>query len=215
MSAIVVENRACHSVPGWHDEFLTYILPAVETVARNRFRNLPAVEREEGQAEAVATAMLLFVRLVRRGKNPIVFAGRLAQVAVLRVLAGRLVSTPDNNRDVLSRFARQLRGIQVESLDARQHAPSGVWQEIVIEDRRSTPAETAACRIDVGAWLAGMTSRRRAIAESLAAGYRTEEVAEKFNLSSGRVSQLRREFEASWRAFQQQADELQAVAARI
>ena len=213
MSAIVVEDRACHSVPGWHDEFLNHILPAVEAVARSRFRSLPAVEREEGQAEAVATAMVFFVRLVSRGKNPTVFAGRLAQVAVLRVLAGRLVSTPDNNGDVLSRYAKRQRGFQVDSLDTRQQAPSGVWQEIVVEDRRSTPAETAACRIDVGAWLAGMSSRRRAIAESLAAGYRTEEVAEKFSVSPARISQLRREFEASWRAFQQQADEWLAAAA--
>ncbi len=212
MSAIVVEDRACHSVPGWHDEFLTHILPAVEAIARSRFRSLPAVEREEGTAEATACAMVFFVRLVRRGKNPTVFAGRLAQVAVLRVLAGRLVSTPDNNGDVLSRFARRLRGIQVESLDACRQAPSGVWQEIVIEDRRSTPAETAACRIDVGEWLAGMTSRRRELAEMLAAGHTTAEAAAKFRLSPARISQLRREFEASWRAFQQQADERLAAA---
>src|SRR5665213_1107447 len=201
MSAVLVEDRACHSVPCWHDEFLTSILPAVEAVARARFRRLTACEREESTAEATVTAMIFFVRLVRRGKNPAVFAGRLAQVAVLRVLAGRLVSTPDNNGDVLSRYARQRRGFQVDSLDARQQAPSGIWQEIIIEDRRSTPAETAACRIDVGEWLAGMTIRRRAIAELLAAGYRTEEVAEKFSLSPARISQLRREFEASWRAF--------------
>ena len=213
MSAIVVEDRACHSVPGWQDEFLTHILPAVEAVSQTRFRSLPAVEREEGHAEAVATAMVFFVRLVSRGKNPTVFAGRLAQVAVLRVLAGRLTASPDNCGDVLSRYARQRRGIQVDSLDARQQSPRGVWQEIVVEDRRSTPAETAASRIDVGAWLAGMSSRRRAIAESLAAGFRTEEVAEKFSLSAARISQLRREFEASWRAFQRQADEWQMAAA--
>jgi DNA-binding transcriptional regulator YiaG len=58
-----------------------------------------------------------------------------------------------------------------------------------------------------------MTDSRQAIAESLAAGYRTDEVAEKFSLSPARIAQLRREFEASWRAFQQQADEWQETAA--
>jgi hypothetical protein len=127
MTAVLVEDRACHSVPGWHDELLTNILPAIEAVARSRFRSLPAVEREEGQAVAIDTAMVFFVRLVSRGKNPTEFAGRLAQVAVLRVLAGRLVSTPDNNGDVLSRYAKRLRGFQVESLDARQQTPTRVW----------------------------------------------------------------------------------------
>ena len=213
MTAVLVEDRACHSVPGWHDEFLTHILPAVETVARIRFRGLPACEQEEGLAEATAGAMICFVRLMRRGKNPTMFAGRLALVAVLRVLAGRLTSTPDNNGDVLSRYARSQRGFTVDSLDDRQQSARGEWQEIMVEDGKTTPAEIAISRIDFSAWLAGMTTRRRAIAESLAAGYRTDEVAEKFSVSPGRISQLRREFETSWLKFQQQADEWPTVAA--
>lgn len=212
MRVVLLQDRPCRSVPEWHHVFVTDILPAVETVARIRFRSLPACEQEEGLAEAVASAMIFFVRLLRRGKNPARFAARLAKVAVLRVLAGRLTGTSDNSLDVLSRYGRQRRGFKVESLDARHQSPRGAWQEIVVEDRRSSPAETAASRIDVGEWLAGMTSRHRAIAESLAAGYRTEEVARQFGLSPGRISQFRREFERSWQRFQMQADESQTAA---
>jgi hypothetical protein len=35
----------------------------------------------------------------------------------------------------------------------------------------------------------------------MAAGYRTQELAEAFGLTPGRVSQLRREFEAAWKQF--------------
>jgi hypothetical protein len=45
------------------------------------------------------------------------------------------------------------------------------------------------------------------------AGYRTEEVAEMFNLSQGRISQLRREFEESWLEFQRDPDECDLAAA--
>jgi len=38
-------------------------------------------------------------------------------------------------------------------------------------------------------------------AESLAVGNRTGDVAKRFNVSAGRVSQLRRELAESWRAF--------------
>jgi hypothetical protein len=207
MSGILVEDRVSHSVAGWHDEFLKNVLPAVEAVARIRFRCLPACEFEESMAESVATAVIFFVRLIKQGKNPTAFAGRLGQVAVLRVLAGRLTSTSDNSKDVLSRYARLRRGFAIHSLDAPQHSARGEWQEIVVEDGKTTPAEIAASRIDFGAWLAGMTSRRRAIAELLAAGYRTEEVAQKFSLSPARISQLRREFEASWLEFQREAGE--------
>ena len=201
MSAFQLADRHCEAVPDWHGDFLATILPAVESVAQSRFRRLPAHEREEATAEAVASAMVFYVRLVRRGKSPTAFAGRLAVVSVLRVLAGRLASASDNCNDVLSRYARLRRGIKVESLDSRQQSAKGQWQEIAVEDRKSTPADIAACRIDFGEWLSRMTARRRQIAEALASGYRTDEVAEQFCLSHGRISQLRREFEKSWHEF--------------
>ena len=43
---------------------------------------------------------------------------------------------------------------------------------------------------------------RGTIAEALAVGSTTGEVARRFNLSSGRVSQLRQEFHRSWQEFQ-------------
>jgi hypothetical protein len=202
-SVTVVNDKLSSS---WHDAFMTNLLPKVETVARIRFRGLPACEKEEAQAEAVAIAIVLFVRLLRRGKNPAAFAGRLAQVAVLRVLAGRLVSTPDSSFDVLSRYAQRRRGFTVGRLTDSTHVESD-WEKILVENGKSTPADIAVARIDFSEWLAGMTSQRRAIAQTLAAGYRTVEVAEMFRLSSGRISQLRREFESSWLDFQQQADE--------
>ena len=144
-------------------------------------------------------------RLIERGKNPVAFAGSLARIAVLRVFAGRLSGSSDSSNDVLSRQARQCHGFTVESLDAPVEQTEKTWEMVVVEDKKTTPADVAAARLDIAAWLGGMKDRRREIAESLAAGYRTEEVAEMFQLSAGRVSQLRREFEDSWREFQQDA----------
>lgn len=205
MSAVSVVDQRRDSVPGWHPDFLAEVLPTVEAIARIRFRSLPPVEREDATAEAVAGAMVTFVRLLRRGKNPTVFAGRLAQIAVLRVLSGRLSSSPDRSEDVLSRMARQQHGFGIESLNTGRSQTRSEWQALLVEDRRSTPADLAASRIDFSEWLGRMKRRRRQIAETLAAGYRTEEVAELFRLSPSRVSQLRREFENSWRAFQREA----------
>jgi hypothetical protein len=211
MSAIIVAVCGRDADPVWHDQFLSSILPAVQICARIRFRDLPQVEREEALAEATAAAMISFVRLIDRGKNPVAFAGSLARVAVLRVFAGRLSASADSSTDVLSRQARQSHGFQVESLDAPTDQANGGWEAVLVENRTTTPADVAAARLDIAAWLGGMKDRRREIAESLAAGYRTEEVAEMFELSASRVSQLRREFEDSWREFQQEADELLAA----
>ncbi len=193
--------------PAWQELFLTHLLPKVKTQARFGFRNLPAGEREEAEADAIAVALVTFVRLTERGRDPSAFAVRIARVAIWRVKAGRVIGTGERSQDVLSRLSRQRHGVRVESLDSHDGKHRGGWQQILVEDRKSSPAETAASRIDVGEWLGRMTSRRRQIAESLGAGYRTEEVAEKFNLSRGRISQLRRAFEDSWNDFQRDACE--------
>jgi hypothetical protein len=202
MSIAVAEDRRSRSVPDWHQDFLRYVVPAVQSFARSRLRNLAAVEQEEATAEAIAGAMIAFVRLIRRGKNPIAFVGRLAKIAVLRVMTGRLTGARARCQDVLSRFARQQHGYSVESLDAPLNPNATAWKTLLVEDRKSTPADIAASRIDFAEWLGRMSNRRREIAEALAAGYRTEEVANRFRLSDGRISQLRREFESSWREFQ-------------
>jgi hypothetical protein len=204
-------------VPAWQQDFMVHVLPAVEAVAKIRFSRLPIGEQEEGLAEATATAMLAFVRLLKRGKDPIVFAGRLAKLAVLRVLAGRLAGSPDNCQDVLSRLARHRHGHHLESLETESRLNGVDWESALVENGRITPADLAASRIDFSEWLARMKHRHRQIAETLAAGYHTEEVAELFQLSPGRVSQLRREFESSWRQFQREPSrtttELRPVAA--
>jgi len=190
MSSTVVTAPVRLSVPGWHEQFLAFILPAVETVARHRFHGLPEVEREEGLAEATATAMITFLRLIRRGKAPATFAGRLAEIAVLQVLAGRVSGSPDNCQDAMSRLGRQRHGIRVESLDGGSLRSQAGWDSVLVENHRVTPADLAAARIDFAEWLGRMQRRRREIAETLAAGYRTDEVAQKFQLTKGRVPQL-------------------------
>ncbi len=75
------------------------------------------------------------------------------------------------------------------------------WLEVLIEDRRAGPAETAASRIDFPAWLKTLSKRKRRIAWKLALGETTRHVARLFRVSDARISQLRRELERSWRYF--------------
>jgi len=200
MSTVLVEVR--DAVPGWHEQFLAHVLPTVQSVASFRFRDLPPVDLEEAVSEVVALAMIVFVRLIARGKDPQTFPSRLARFAVLRVKAGRIAGAQDRSRDAMSRLAHRQRGFGVESLDAAARQNGQSWESVLVESWTVTPADLAASRIDFREWLDRMKRRRREIAESLAAGYRTEEVAELFRLSPGRVSQMRREFQNSWRKYQ-------------
>jgi hypothetical protein len=76
------------------------------------------------------------------------------------------------------------------------------WQELLVEDRRSRPADVAALRIDFSEWLRGLSRRVRRIAGLLASGETTSAVAKLVGLTCGRISQLRRELERSWKMFQ-------------
>ena len=61
--------------------------------------------------------------------------------------------------------------------------------------------DTVAFRVDFADWLQSLRRRDRCIAESLSLGHTTSDVAKRFKVSAGRVSQLRRELAKSWKDF--------------
>jgi DNA-directed RNA polymerase specialized sigma24 family protein len=106
-----------------------------------------------------------------------------------------------NAQDISSRYCQRRKGVTVERLDQFDEEENA-WREAVVEDTRSAPVpETVAFRMDFADWLHRMPKRNRQIVEFLAIGNRTGEAARKFGVSEGRVSQLRRELDESWRAF--------------
>jgi FixJ family two-component response regulator len=72
-------------------------------------------------------------------------------------------------------------------------------------DRKSTPADIAAARIDIPSFFATLTPREREIAEILATGESTSSAAEKFRVSAARISQLRRRLHEKWQQFHGEA----------
>jgi hypothetical protein len=160
----------------------------------------PAQRRELIQ-EVIANAYTAFARLVAQGKADIAYPTPLARFAIQQVCGGRRVGTPVNRRDVCSPANRH---VVVESL-CRYDVPADAWREVLVEDRHAGPAETAAARLDIAAWLAELPSSQRRIAQTLSTGETTKRTAQQHRVSPGRNSQLRRELQASWQAFQAEA----------
>jgi hypothetical protein len=88
----------------------------------------------------------------------------------------------------------------------RYDAEEDAWREIIVEDRRAGPAETAAARIDIHDWIGLLPARDRKIAGALAVGNSTGDVAMAFRLSSARISQKRQEYRESWLEYQGEGD---------
>jgi hypothetical protein len=195
----------------WQEQF-TKLLPAIRQQAGFAFRGMGPEARADAVAEVVAHACCAFARLVELGKADIAYPRALARFGVKRFLDGRRTGSQLNINDVLSPYAQKRKGIAVTSLD-RFDEEEGVWREAVVEDDQTPVPDQAAFRIDFPAWLQSYPLRDRCIAEALAVGERTKDVAAKFGVSPGRVSQLRRRFYEDWQTLHGENARSAAVAA--
>ena len=77
-------------------------------------------------------------------------------------------------KDAMSQIAQHRKGFCIGQLDHFDR-DGGTWREVVVEDRRAGPAETAATRIDFSHWLRLLPKRLRKIALTLASGETTSD----------------------------------------
>jgi hypothetical protein len=189
-------------IPDWHQRFLS-LVPAIRRVAKFRLRYVSDSRRQELIDEIVGICCAFYARLAERGQEERAYFTTLVRFAAAHLGHGRELGSRINVRDVLGRYCQQRNQLRVERLDEFDEAEEK-WKEVLIEDKRATPADLAASRIDFAAWLETMSTVRRQLAEFLSMGETTRDAARRFALSPGRVSQIRREFQASWNAFQGQ-----------
>jgi hypothetical protein len=184
-------SPCAQNTPAWHAGFLV-ILPAIARFARRAFLRLGQEAREEAVQAVIASSALAYARLFELEKTASATAASLANYGVKHYRSGRVVGGKTNCRDVGSMKCRR-RGCVTE--------PFEEWQEAICQDRRATPAEIAALRIDLGEWLNRLSPRDRQLAAILALGEQTSSVAKMFRVTAGRVSQLRHMLYENWLAF--------------
>lgn len=185
-----------------NDHFLTF-LPTITRIARRAFRNWNAADREELVHEAIASAYVQYLRLRARGAVERAFATPLGHYGVRHANSGRRVGGSLNKNDVSSVYCRRHRKINLIRLTRPCDVDKSSWHEIVVEDRRSTPAQVAAVRVDFADWISRLPLRQRSVALYLARGEETRDAASRFATSSSRISQIRAELRRSWEAFQE------------
>ncbi len=185
--------------PRWHRPFLA-MLPTIRNYAQGAFAHRDPESREEAIEETIANAAVAFVRLFQRGQTKKAFPTVLAQYAIAQVRDDRHVGSRLRISEVLSSYAQRRKGFLVERLD-RFDRETDEWLEAIVEDHRTPVPDQVAFRIDFPNWLTRLSRRNRRIAEALALGHSTGQVAKRFKLSPGRISQLRGEFYQSWQDY--------------
>jgi hypothetical protein len=197
-----------------HAEFLE-ILPRIETHAQIRFRYLRCPgKRADAIAETVAICWKSFLRINELGKDVHEFVTTLADFAVRHVRSGRRVCGQEKSKEVLSPLAQCRFGFTVESLPSSTRCdlnrvysePHGqnhidAYEERLRDNTQSPVPDQAAFRIEYPLWLSQLGERNREIAQDMAMEFGTHELADKHNVSPGRISQLRREFHMDWQHF--------------
>lgn len=172
------------------------MLPAIRRHLRVAFRNLDPEARDEAVQEGICNAMIAYLRLHEHGRIDKAYPSPLATYAARQVREGRKVGAKLNVRDVSSPYCRRLKHLLLERLDQCDRDEG--WLEIVVEDRNATPADVVRVRLDFATWLKTLSRRDRSVALDLARGTRTSDVADRYGLSDGRISQLRKELHLSW-----------------
>ncbi len=190
----------------WQQGFLK-VLPAVQQHARVRFRRLAAERREEAIQETIAAACVNFQLAAAHGKLNVVRPGTLADFAVRHVRTGRHVGGSQNAaRDVMSPACQRRHGVRVTRyFEHRSAIGADGWRQVVLADRKVPVPDLAALRLDFGRWFEMCSRRDQSIISALIAGEHPSTIADRFAISRGRVSQLRRRYEREWMDFQGEA----------
>ncbi len=123
---------------------------------------------------------------------PHVTAASIAWKAVQRVRCGR-------------QHRESIRSITTGRHDRRSKRPDLKQTHIRLTDlasRDTSPSDSVPGWIDYQTFIAAYDDRKRAIATALAVGGSTSQVSSAFNVTPGRIAQMRREFERDWKEFQ-------------
>ena len=189
------------SLHALHARFLSF-LPRIELHGRVCFRHLRCPHRrQDAIQEMVALCWKWFVRLAERGRDATRFPSALATFAARAVRSGCRVCGQEKAKDALSPLAQQRQGFAVGKLPACSTLNGSPLEEALRDNTRSPVDEQVAFRLDFPAWLLTLARRDRRLVEGMALGHRTLDLARRFRLSAGRVSQLRREFHREWQRF--------------
>ena len=196
------------------DTFLT-MRPRIERHARIYFRDVRCRQRRaDCVAEVVGLCWMWFCRLARRDKDARRFVSALATFAARAVRGGRRVGGQLRIKDALSERAQRRHEFRVVSLPLSTRVPYqdlyaaadgqrriDVVEECLHDNTVSPVPDQVAFRLDFPLWLQARSGRDRRLIADMARRERTSDLARKYRVSPGRISQLRQAYEADWRRF--------------
>jgi hypothetical protein len=177
-------------------------LARILKVAHFGFRHIRCSDRREDcVCETVALCWVWYLRLVRKGRNPAEFMSALARYGVRAVHSGRRACGQERANDVLSPRCQRRRRFRVTTLPQVRVPDSDVFEEALNNNTQTPVPDQVQFRCDFRAWEDRLPTAKQRLLKALALGHRTTDLATAFELSAGRISQLRKELSLDYAAF--------------
>jgi hypothetical protein len=202
-----------------HAQFLL-ILPRIELHGRIYFRHLKSHQKADAIQEMRALAWKWLLRLYERGKDPCDFLMAFVTYLARAVNSGRRLAGTEKAKDVLNPRTQKRHSFKVEYLptcirSGQEHLyASPLGQELQdeleerLQDNTITPVfDQVQFRLDFPAWLKTLTPRERRMVRRMMRNERTMDLSKRFEVSPGRISQMRRELHDDWLRFLGERDQ--------
>jgi hypothetical protein len=187
-----------------HEHFLSVFKPRIEQQAGVSFRRYSRNRElvEELTQEAMGLGWHHYLTMKLKGeKDPEEFVSVFAERVCQGVRNGRKITGQERAKSISNPRTQAIRGICQQSLPEQDTGTENHDLLRAIQDERDSPPDMAAYLIDTKEWLAQLPERKRELAMDMAAGDSTTDLAEKYGMTQGRVSQIRRELVESNRQF--------------
>ena len=182
--------------PEWHAVFLR-MAGRIRKAARIAFRHYNPEEREEKIQAVLCNACAAVARLAELGKLDLCYASVLSRFSIAQVKDGRITGGHLNCLDISSRYCQRLKDSSLNGSTAVSETTKTNAGKVLVPDRRCSARRPrpyrAGLRRPAAMARRAETPRPRIAQFARLRARRTCRDARKFRLTSGRVSQLRRE----------------------
>src|SRR5262249_15772711 len=133
----------------------------------------------------------------------------IATLAARAVGSGRRASGQERSNDVLNPLAQARHGFRVHSLSMGHRADQtrrDRWLRTVLEERLAgntvtPPPRKAAVRLHFPRGVRRGSTREGKVVRAMSRSESTKDLSRQFNVTAGRISQMRREFHQGWSRF--------------
>lgn len=167
--------------------------------ARVVFRHVKCFHRKaDCLAEVEGLSWKWFQKLHQDGRHPERFISRIADFACRAVKSGRRVCGQKTGKDVMNEHMQAKHGYYVGKLPDVSHLSDNPIEEALHDNTQTPPDEQAIFRLSFPVWLNRYRHRDQRIALAMMEGHRTKDISAMFDLSQGRISQLRDQFYRDW-----------------